>query len=342
MLFKSAELYNIAETVVSPGRQGWALCRYPSSVRERLDNPSIESPFFCAGTEIRFNIKSGSARIMLARDASSPVNATGICEVWFGPFQGDWQYSPRFAYPDGGNIEINQPDDIDELVALAKKANSPWDPRLVRLFLPYDYSCRLIDIEGDIAPPRPEQSPQKRILAYGSSITHGGSAVRPSEPWARRAADALGMDLINLGLAGTCRLEPAVAEWIAARRDWEVATLELGINLITQMDAAEFAERARRFLAIVGERRPDALIFCVDQFTNCFDVRHDAKIVAYRKAITEAVNVASSHNIKYVNGSDFLDPVSDLCQGLIHPSARGHEVIGKKMAEIIKERICEK
>lgn len=335
MIFHDAELYNIEEMIPAHGAKGWNLSRYPASVRQGLDDPAAEAPLFCAGAEIRFAIRSGSARITLARDASSPVNEIGICEVWYGPFQGDWQFSPRFALPSGGVIEVTMPDDIDELAALAKKSGSSWDPRLVRVMLPYDFTCRLVDVEGDIAPPRGDQAPRKKLLAYGSSITHGGSAVRPTETWARRTADVLGMDLINLGLAGKCRLDSAVAEWIAARTDWDVATLELGINLITEMDAADFAARAKRFVAIVGERRPDARIVCVDQFTNGFDVRGESKVTAYRNAVADAVRACPSRNVTYVNGSEFLDPVADLCQGLIHPSARGHEVIGRKMAAIV-------
>ncbi len=336
MIHGNVELHNVEDAVRRPGAEGASLCRYPERVRALLDDPAVEAPFFCAGAEIRFNIRSGKARFLLARDAAAPVNEIGIAEIWFGSFQGDWRVSPRFVDPEGTWIEVSMPSDVEALVRAAEASGSPWDPRLVRLVLPYDYVCRLVRIEGDLEPPRPGQCPPRRFLAYGSSITHGGTAVRPTETWAMRVAQALGIDLVNLGLAGNCRLEPGIAEWIAERRDWAFATLELGINLIDRMEAPEFAARADRFLRILGRARPEAQIFCIDLFTNGRDLAGDDRIAAYRNAVRDAVASSGSDRIVYVNGKDFLDPAIGLCEGLLHPSSRGHEEIARKLAVIIR------
>jgi hypothetical protein len=334
MEFKNVELYNIAETIPCEEKGGWFLSRYPLKISDKLEL-TFPAHLFCAGAEIRFNIESGTARLLLCRDASAPVNSIGICEVWFGPFQGDWQVSPRFISPEGNWIEVTLPANMDELVSAAEASGCPWDPRLARVILPYDFTCRLVEVQGHLSPPRPGQSPERKMLSYGSSITHGGSAVRPTETWAMRLADSLGADLINLGLAGNCRLEPVVAEWIAERRDWDFATLELGINLIGEMEAPEFAARADRFLAILARARPEARLFCIDLFTNGADLRDDEKFAAYRRAVKAAVEKSGSKRIVYLDGRKLLDPVRGLCESLLHPAARGHEEIARKLAEII-------
>lgn len=334
MIHKGVELHGIAEILPDQGKPGFLLSRYPSRITDQMEL-SFPAQCFCAGAEIRFNIRSGKARLLLARDAGAPVNAIGICEVWYGPFQGDWEKSPRFVSPAGDWIEIELPKNIDELAGAAAASGSPWDPRLVRLVLPYDFSCRLVEVQGDLEPPRPGQSPKKKMLAYGSSITHGGSAVRPTESWAMRLADSLGCDLINLGLAGNCRLEPAVAEWIAERMDWDFAVFELGINLIDAMEPAEFAARADRFLAAFGRIRPEARIYCIDLFSNGADLRDDEKFAAYRRAVRAAVEKSGSTRIVHLDGRRLLDPVRGLCDSLLHPSARGHEEIAGKLARII-------
>jgi hypothetical protein len=334
MIFKNVELYNIEATCDTEGKEGVALSRYPERIRRKLE-AKFPSELFCAGSEIRFNLEGGPARILLARDASGPISPQGICEVWFGPFQGDWQVSPRFISPEPAWIEIALPSNIDELVRAAEGAGSPWDPRLCRLILPYDFSCRLIDIQGPVSPPRAGQSPSRKLLAYGSSITHGGSAVRPTESWAMRLADSLGLDLINLGLAGNCRLEPAVAEWIAERRDWELGILELGINLIGEMEAPEFAARSDKFLSILAAARPEARIFCIDLFSNGADLKEDGKFASFRRAVKEAVAESGSKRISHIDGRSLLDPVRGLCESLLHPSARGHEEIAGKLARIV-------
>jgi hypothetical protein len=334
MIYKGVELHGIAEILPDQGKPGFLLSRYPLRVVDHMEL-NFPAHCFCAGAEIRFNISGGKAGFFLARDADAPVNAIGICEVWFGPFQGDWERSPRFITPEGNWIEVSLPKNIDELVAAAAASGSPWDPRLARLVLPYDFSCRLVEIRGEVAPPRPEQSPKKKMLAYGSSITHGGSAVRPTESWAMRLADSLGIDLINLGLAGNCRLEPAVAEMIAERMDWDFAIFELGINLIDTMEPAEFAARAERFLAVMGRIRPEARIYCIDLFSNGADLRDDEKFTAFRRAVRTAVEKSGSKRIVHLDGRRLLDPVRGLCDSLLHPSARGHEEIARKLFAII-------
>jgi lysophospholipase L1-like esterase len=333
MMYKNVELHGIEDMRPCPNGEGWLLSRYPERIRETLDAPSIESPFFCAGAEMRFNIESGKARVRLARHAAGPVNAIGIAEVWFGSFQGDWRASPRLITPQGDWFEISSPDGMAELVSAA--GGSCWDPRLVRVILPYDFSCSLIDVQGDLSPPRPGQAPAKKILCYGSSITHGGSAVRPSESWAMRVAESADADLINLGLAGNARLEPGVAEWIAQRRDWDIAILELGINLIDTMGAEEFSARAHRFLSIIGKARPDSRVYCIDLFSNGLDLRNDRKIQAYRAAVKAAAGASGARNMTHIDGRSLLDPARGLCEGLLHPSARGHEEIARRLAAII-------
>jgi hypothetical protein len=335
MIFRGMDFHGIEEMEPCPDGRGWFLSRYPGRVRKGLDNPGIDAPLFCAGAEIRFNIEGGKVRLRLQRETGVPVNPIGICEVWFGSFPGDWRSSPRFITADGDWIEIEMIGGLDELASIAHASGEPWDPRLVRLILPYEYSCRFLDVEGAVSPPRPEQIPSRRLLSYGSSITHGGTAVRPTETWAMRLASSLGTDLLNLGLAGNARLEPAVAEWIAEREDWDMATMELGINLIDTMETAEFAARARRFLSILASARPASWIFCIDLFSHYRDLRGDARVAEYRRAVEDAVRAAGSARMVHVDGRSLLDPATGLCEGLLHPSSRGHEEIGRKLAALV-------
>lgn len=66
-----------------------------------------------------------------------------------------------------------------------------------------------------MSPPQIGQEQRARYLAYGSSITHGSSVVGPTETYAMRVARLLGMDLINLGFAGSAHFDDALATYIA-------------------------------------------------------------------------------------------------------------------------------
>ena len=61
-------------------------------------------------------------------------------------------------------------------------------------------------------------------------------------------AQLLGVDLINLGFGGGACLEPEIADYIAGRQDWDFASLELGINLLRQVEPEEFARRVDYFV----------------------------------------------------------------------------------------------
>jgi lysophospholipase L1-like esterase len=339
MLHRSIEFHGIEELV--PSGEGLRLCRYPAQVRARLDDPACEAPFYCAGAELRMRLGSGGARIRLKRDAQTGVNPIGIAEVLYGSFHGDWRSSPRFVTTAGDWIELRPPEGLEDLKRLARESGDPWDPGLCRLILPYDFGCRFVDAEGDIAPPEAGQAPARRLLCYGSSITHGGTAVRPTETWAMRLASSLGMDLVNLGLAGKARLEPAVAEWIAARRDWDICVLELGINLIDSMSVEGFAARARDFVSIIAKARPEAPLFVIDLVPNGRDLRGDGgKIAAYRAAVAAATAVAmttaTSSRAIHVDGQSLLGPATGLCEGLLHPSPRGHEDMARRLGSVIE------
>src|SRR5699024_2987669 len=89
---------------------------------------------------------------------------------------------------------------------------------------------------GRTAPPpgRP------RWVTYGSSITQCTAAAGPSRTWPALVATRLGWDLMCLGFAGQCQLDPIVERTFEAV-DADVISLCLGIN---SYGANTFAQRS--------------------------------------------------------------------------------------------------
>ena len=56
----------------------------------------------------------------------------------------------------------------------------------------------------------------KRVLIYGSSIVQGTGASRPGMAYPARLSRATGINFINLGLSGSAKMEPEVANMVAA------------------------------------------------------------------------------------------------------------------------------
>mgnify|MGYP002555374518 FL=1 len=53
-----------------------------------------------------------------------------------------------------------------------------------------------------------------------------------------RNAQALGVDYLNLGFAGNALMEEEMANYLVSRRDWDFASVEMGINT-TEREACE-------------------------------------------------------------------------------------------------------
>lgn len=329
MIHKGVELYNVHELFGDEQCEGKLLLRIPNDLRLTLNKGARIAALACSGCEARFNLRSESARVVLkSREGPS------IAEVYQGCFFRSWH--PIGLQPT--EISVVLPDNTDVLSKLSKECNLPFDAGLTRVILPCRPAVELIDIEGDFELPRPEQTPSKRYLAYGSSITHFSSAVRPTGCFAQKTAQFLGFDVINLGFGGGGHVEPAMADYIAGRGDWDVATLETGTNLIWYIEADEFAKRVEYFLGTITASHPDKWVFCTDLFTCELDYQGDAKIAAFRDVVRERVEALKSPKVVYVSGTDILRSPNGLTVDLYHPSPFGMEEMAANLSRLIRER----
>ena len=226
MTYKGIELHNAAE-LIDAGQiidaddvAGHIMSRLPDTLRLKLNEGAQNSALQAAGCEMRFRIESKAAKIKL-RSLTGP----SIAEIYQGCFPVSW----HVVETEPTAISVSLPDNIGYLERLSKERGYPFDAGLTRLMLPHRPSCVLMDIEGDLTGPRRGQVPAVRYLTYGSSITHGASAVRPSGTYAMLTARSVGADLVNLGLGGGAHLEGDIADYIASRTDWDLASLEMGI-----------------------------------------------------------------------------------------------------------------
>ncbi|KRE46706.1 SGNH/GDSL hydrolase family protein [Paenibacillus sp. Soil724D2] len=334
MIFKNAELFNIEEVHELKEEGVYALSRIPERVRAELNDKAKRAAYFGCGTEIRFNIEDEFVKLVLKRaPKEGAVLDTGIVEIYFGSFQASWEYSPRILTTEAiTEIIIKKPKHIKILERLTEERGLPFDPNLVRVILPYDWKNYLIDIEGNCAPPRAEQVPNQRYLAYGSSITHGSSTVGPNASYAMRTAELLEADLINLGFAGGAYMEAAMADYIAARSDWDFATLEMGINVIEQWSVEQFADIIDYFISKIALANKDKWIFCMDVFTCYLDYENSDKIIKFREIIKEKVAKHKLPKLVHLSGTDLLKSVTGLTIDLTHPSALGMEEIARKLS----------
>lgn len=134
----------------------------------------------------------------------------------------------------------------------------------VEIWLPHNETTELIALRTD-APVEPARDPGRKVwLHHGSSISHGSDAASPTGIWPVLAATLGGVELINLGLAGSALLDPFTARAI---RDTpaDLISLKIGINVVNMdlMRLRAFGPAVHGFLDTIREGHPTTPLLVV-------------------------------------------------------------------------------
>ena len=328
MNYQNVELYNVVELLTPETGVGKLMSRLPDKLRRSL-NEAAESAALCAaGAEIRFNVEGKSAKVTLSSDG------LGMAEVFQGNFHVSWQMIG--TQPTEFNVSL--PENIGFLEKVSKGLT--FDPRLTRIILPIYAPIRFMGVEGETSLPRKSQTPKTKYITYGSSITHGASALRPTGSYAMRTAQRLGVDLIDLGFGGGAHCESQIADYIADRRDWDFASLELGINMVGGFSTEEFTKRVNYIIERIAKAHADKWVFAIDIFTYADDYNPAAKKQnEFRRAVKHAVERLNMPKLVHVDGRRILKDASGLTFDLVHPAAAGMEEMAYNLSKIMKTKI---
>ncbi len=351
MRYHNFELHNVAELLdgdggsvaadaIASGRldggahrrqsaEGKWFCRIPDVLRRKLNPMAQVKSMETSGSEIRFNLRGDSASAVL-----HSIDVPGIVELWQGCFPVSWHVIGR----EPTTITMKHPEHLELLAELSEKHRLPFDARLTRLRLPWRSAARLHSLDGEVDPPRPDQTPARRYLAYGSSITHGNMSIGAVGGYAHRTAERLGADLINLGFGGGAHLEAEIAEHIAARDDWDFASVEMGIN-IGNIDNEEYARRVERMLTTISSEHPGKWIFCIDVFPCREDLLGGKVFADYRRIVAEILARLNRPKLVHVHGDRMLTSLEGLTVDLVHPSPFGMEEMARNLGAIIGEKL---
>lgn len=196
----------------------------------------------------------------------------------------------------------------------------------VRVYLPEAVEVRIDSIaavDGEITP-----APRGPLLvAYGDSITQGWSVSEPGLAWPSLLGEELGLDVVNLGFAGSARGELLAADAVAGS-DAAVVVVAWGTNAWSSLptDEAQIAEQMRVFLTAVRQGMPTTPLIVVSPIVRpaaeATPNRFGATHAALRDALETAVRRFRDERITLVPGLDLV-PAELLADGL-HPDDRGH------------------
>ncbi|MFD0669956.1 SGNH/GDSL hydrolase family protein [Cohnella sp. GCM10027633] len=330
MIYLQAELHNVEALVEVPDRPGVLLQRVPESVRAGLIEDGQRQARRAAMAEIRFVAEGDAAELTLASFGES-----SRVQIYYGEY---W-------------VEERTIGERSETLTFGAREprfqfDAPWSEsvprrsfgRVWRIVL-HGGEVHLLGLSGaSLRPPLMDEKPKLRYLAYGTSITYGGAS--PEATYVAHAAWRLGLDPINLGMPGAAFCEPAMAEHIANRQDWDIATLCLSVNMLNRgVTTEEFAARAGAMVRKIASAHPNKPVLCIGLFTGFADLgwTWPGRVVpstsdAYREALKHAAEKSGFANVRYVDGRELFDDWRGLSHDLLHPSPMGMALIGEKLA----------
>lgn len=334
MKYGNIELHNVCGILENDGNPGIGISRLPLAILPHINKGAANQCSNGTGCEIRGMLpEGGEARVVLQRVQDNTT--VPVASVYHGCFCGQTVVVDQVPT----EIVIKTHDRLGCMQVAAQQASHPFAPQLVRVRLPPIHTVRILSIEGDLTYPDPGTTPDKTLLCYGSSITHGASATLPEGTYAAQCARTLGYDLINLGFGGSAQMDPPIAEHIANRTDWDVATLEMGIN-VRNWPVETFHAAVEKFVGIIVDAHPRKPVFCIDLFTYFADFEEKPTLaVGFRDAVREIVAALDSPYVHHIDGREILTEAAGLRTDIVHPSDIGMQEMGLNLAAQIAARL---
>jgi lysophospholipase L1-like esterase len=330
MRYGNVELHNVCAITEDKGKPGFGISRLPLEILGDINAGARNMVRMGAGCEIRGLLaQGGQAKVVLQVMDSNTTPP--LVTVYHGCFCSQ----SIVIGSEPTEIIVKYPATMAAMSQISAERKLPFDPGLLRIRLPPIHTASIISIDGDLSYPVHEALPSRTLLCYGSSITHGACAIPPEGTYASQCARRLGCDLINLGCGGSAQMDRAIADHIASRRDWDVATLEMGINVRT-WPLEKFYPVAENFVSTIAAAHPEKYIFCIDMFTNDCDFEAaPSKGVGFREALKEIAGKFNTGKVIHVDGRDILTDPTGLRTDLVHPCDDAMHEMGMNLAAVI-------
>ncbi|MEU6147852.1 GDSL-type esterase/lipase family protein [Streptomyces sp. NPDC047081] len=180
----------------------------------------------------------------------------------------DGRLSGQASVTGGNTITVDMTAGTAELqpgpVGTVRFAGLPDTLKTVEIWLPHNETTEVVALRTDaLVEPAPADG-RKVWLHHGSSISHGSDAASPTTTWPVLAASLAGVEVTNLGLAGSALLDPFTARTL---RDTpaDLISVKIGINLVNTdlMRLRAFTPAVHGFLDTIREGHPDTPLLVV-------------------------------------------------------------------------------
>lgn len=340
MIYNNIEFHNVAELEAIPNMTGLRLQRFPKEVRYELGHLEHERGRFFSersvGCEIRFTTNAKFIRVSL-----SALEGDGKLFVFKGNFFHSFHELKSGVIT---TLHLEEPEKFSQSTPDSLKGFA-FSSNVWRFMFGKDCCINFHNIDSfghAISVPKENEVPRIKWLAYGSSITFGGNTTLYSNAYIQQAARRLNIDVLNKGIAGSCFCDNSVVDYIAENKEWDFATLELGINMIGRFEPEEFEKRARHLVNTIIDKNPNKPIAVISIYPNgaLTSLNKESKStknnLAFNEISERIVRELKNPNVHFIAGEDILTDYSGLSIDLVHPSDNGHIIMGENLSNKLR------
>ena len=201
----------------------------------------------------------------------------------------------------------------------------------------------VVGVDGTIEP----APMQPRWIAYGDAIAQGWLASTPALSWPSVVARKIGLDVCNLGYAGSARAETNTASMIA-HTPADVISVSYGLNCWERIphSVGLMAESIKAFIGIIRSGHPTTPIIVMspvvypeaENTPNVLGATMSDLRMSMDAAVRECM-AAGDLNIRLISGIQVLGE-EDLVDGM-YPGDEGHKriaaAVGKHLSQLQPE-----
>jgi len=317
------------------GNGGLQVQRFPQRVYNHLDSPT--------GRRMAQKGAGCEVRLVTASPIVAPTFGAPDDEVTVVVYRGQVEIAQHLIPP--GVIRTIRCETPDAFAIIDHDCLSgPFDSAVWRFQIWGTATWHGVTTYGhERRPPRPEELPKRRYLAYGSSITQGSWST-----YAMQTARRLGADIWNYGMGGSCLCESVMADFLGGSElTVDVISLELGVNMRSAFSPEEFAERAGRLLDRVASGHPNTPIGVITAFPNSEHFRKNGPSTArrnqdaYDEYLRQWVAGHPMRNglIELIEGREILTDFTGQRGDLLHPGLWASIEMGERLATRLESLI---
>ena len=206
----------------------------------------------------------------------------------------------------------------------------------LRIVLPtynvVDEAYIYVDADAVILPPEP-QTYDKTVMFYGSSITQGACASRPSNCYTNRLALNLDCPILNFGFSGHCMAEPELANLIVKQK-MDIFVMDYDHNAPN----SDYLKKTHQpFFKMIRKARPDIpVVFMTKPDYGISLDDNDIRRAIIRKTYADA-RKDGDDRVYFVDGKYFFEGIrNEATLDGCHPTDMGFDRMYRATLPLIK------